>query len=107
MKGENDDFIDDFKISKEQFEEFLIRHQSLKEEGIMVSENNNEMMDSYTMIDPSGRFFTNKKGFQEYSEPILKIGIKSAYKQLNYNYEKFQKRGGLYNWDNKKINYKK
>lgn len=102
MKGENDDFIDDFKISKEQFEEFLIRHQSLKEEGIMVSENNNEMMDSYTMIDPSGRFFTNKKGFQEYSEPILKIGIKSAYKQLNYNYEKFQKRGGLYNWDNKK-----
>lgn len=62
----------------------------------MVSENNNEMMDSYTMIDPSGRFFTNKKGFKV-QRTYSKIGIKSAYKQLNYNYEEFQ--GGLYEQD--------
>ena len=99
MKGENDDYIDDFKISKVQFEEFLNRHQSLKEAGILVSENNTEMVDSYAMIDPAGRFFTNKNGFQEYSEPILNSGIENAYQQMNYNYDKFLNRGGLYNWD--------
>jgi radical S-adenosyl methionine domain-containing protein 2 len=98
MKGENDDYIDDFKISKVQFEEFLNRHQSLKEAGILVSENNTEMVDSYAMIDPAGRFFTNKNGFQEYSEPILNFGIENAYQQMNYNYDKFLNRGGLYSW---------
>lgn len=100
MKGENDEFIDEFKISKEQFEQFLNHHQVLKEKEILVSENNSEMMDSYAMIDPSGRFFTNKKGYQEYSSPILEVGIEKAYQEMNFNYKKFLKRGGLYDWEN-------
>jgi radical S-adenosyl methionine domain-containing protein 2 len=98
IKGENDEFIDDFKISETQFQEFLFRHQSFVEKGILISENNAEMKDSYSMIDPSGRFFTNKNGYMEYSDPILKVGINKAYQQMDYNFDKFIERGGLYNW---------
>lgn len=99
IMGENDEFIDEFKINEEQFNQFITYHQSFVEQGILVRENNSEMIDSYTMIDPAGRFFTNKKGFQEYSKPILQIGIKSAYHEMGYNYGKFIKRGGSYKWN--------
>lgn len=98
MKGENDEYIDDFKISKQQFQEFLTNHQELKEKGILISEDNSEMLDSYAMIDPAGRFFTNKKGVLEYSTPILKAEVCDAYNEMGYNYDKFIKRGGSYNW---------
>lgn len=99
MKGENDAHIDDFVINKEQFKQFISIHQSLKNAKIMVTEDNSEMKDSYVMIDPAGRFFTNKKGMQEYSDPILETGIQNAYDQMDYNYKNFINRGGLYQWD--------
>lgn len=98
MKGENDEYIDDFKISKQQFQEFLTNHQELKEKGILISEDNSEMLDSYAMIDPAGRFFTNKKGVLEYSTPILEAEVCDVYNEMGYNYDKFIKRGGSYNW---------
>jgi radical S-adenosyl methionine domain-containing protein 2 len=99
IKGENDRFINELKISNIEFDHFLLRHKSLKEAGLLVSEENTEMIDSYVMIDPSGRFFTNKNGRMDYSNPILKAGIENAYQQMNYNYKKFINRGGLYNWN--------
>ena len=99
IKGENDMHIDEFVISKEQFDHFIAAHRSFKDENIMVTEDNAEMKDSYVMIDPAGRFFTNKKGLQEYSRPILETGVEKAYGQMDYNYEKFIKRGGLYQWE--------
>lgn len=99
IKGENDKHIDEFIISEEQFLYFINTHRPLKESGIMITENNSEMKDSYVMIDPAGRFFTNKNGIQEYSNPILETGIEQAYEQMNYNYKKFIRRGGLYQWN--------
>lgn len=99
IKGENDEHIDEFKVSEQQFLHFINNHRSLKESGVMITENNNEMKDSYVMIDPAGRFFTNKNGMQEYSSPILEAGIAQAYEEMDYNYEKFISRGGIYKWN--------
>ena len=99
IKGENDEHINDFVINDTMFDQFIANHEQLKEEGIMVTENNDEMKDSYVMIDPAGRFYTNKNGMQEYSAPVLETELKTAYQSMNYNYENFINRGGLYNWN--------
>ena len=98
IKGENDAHINDFIIDESEFEHFITKHQPLKDEKLMITENNCEMKDSYVMIDPAGKFYTNKNGIQEYSDPILQSGIKDSYQQMNYNYEKFVARGGIYKW---------
>ena len=99
IKGENDEHINDFVINDTMFDQFIAHHEQLKEEGIMVTENNDEMKDSYVMIDPAGRFYTNKNGMQEYSAPVLETGLETAYQSMNYNYENFINRGGLYSWN--------
>lgn len=98
IKGENDLHIKDFIINDFEFNHFISNHRQLKEEGILISEDNSEMKNSYVMIDPAGRFYTNKKGMQEYSSPILETGIKAAYDQMEYSFMNFKKRGGLYAW---------
>jgi len=64
----------------------------------IAHQRGDEMKGSYVMIDPAGRFFENTIGKYIYSTPILKNGIESAYKEMNYNYKKFIGRNGLYNW---------
>lgn len=58
----SDEYIDEFVISDEQFNYFLSKHPQFEENGIMIRENNDQMKDSYVMIDPAGRFYTNKNG---------------------------------------------
>ncbi len=99
IKGENDLHIEDFIIDDVEFNHFVSNHQQLKIEGILISEDNAKMKDSYVMIDPAGRFYTNKNGIQEYSNPILETGIWQAYSEMKYSYQNFKKRGGLYNWN--------
>lgn len=94
IEGQNDDKINDFVISGEEFNAFLAKHQSVNR---LVSEQNSQMIASYVMIDPSGRFFENSSGKHEYSKPILEVGVQSAYDSMGYNYTKFIQRGGLYN----------
>lgn len=95
IKGQNDDSIELLKITNLAFNLFIQNHQEIE---TIVTENNNEMKDSYVMVDPAGRFFINTKGYYEYSSPILEVGIEQAYKNMGYNYDKFLKRGGLYSW---------
>ena len=97
IEGQNDDKVDEFKISETQFSEFISRHKNIQS---IVPEYNDDITNSYVMIDPAGRFFSNDKGKHEYSEPILDIGIKEAFASRNYNYSKFLNRKGLYNWTN-------
>ncbi len=94
IEGQNDDKINDFVIAGEEFNTFLFKHQSV---NYLVSEQNSQMIASYAMIDPSGRFFENSSGKHKYSSPILEIGVQSAYNSMRYNYTKFVQRGGIYN----------
>lgn len=76
-------------ITDAMFRVFLDKHSEF--ESIIASEDNNEMMDSYIMIDPLGRFFQNSNltdGYV-YSQPIVEIGIKKALSQINFSIDKF------------------
>lgn len=99
--GENDDHFNTLKITDDQFNVFKQNH--LKNNPI--TESNEEMKGSYVMIDPSGCFSDDTKGYLTTSPPILEVGIKNAFNSINFSLEKFLNRGGLYNW-NKQPDYK-
>lgn len=98
IDGQNDGKVEDLLISDLEFEDYIQRHWGLNQITKVVPEFNNQMKGSYVMVDPAGRFFDNTRGKYTYSEPILKIGIERAITQVNYDYNKFINRGGIYNW---------
>jgi radical S-adenosyl methionine domain-containing protein 2 len=79
-----------FIINDEKFRDFVSRHERL---DIMRPENNNEMTDSYVMVDPFGRFYQNKLvgKFHRHivSDPIHEVGIKKAWSQVRFDTDKF------------------
>lgn len=88
----------DLTISEDQFEEFTNRHKHMA--GILSVENNHDMTESYIMVDPAGCFFqnqTNSAATNPYihSQSIIKIGAKEAFKQIQFNAEKFASRYGV------------
>lgn len=97
--GENDKKINDFIITKQEFNQFLDTHKNLK---TLVPETNDQIKGSYVMIDPAGRFFSNSQGKYIYSKPILEDGIENTLKTMDYDLNKFLKRGGMYNWNTNK-----
>lgn len=98
--GQNDKNIDDFKITDVEYRHFLNTHQSVPN---MIPESNEEIKGSYVMVDPAGRLFDNAAGTHNYSKPILDVGIDNALKQMNYDIDKFNSRGGIYQWKNLSI----
>lgn len=99
VEGQNDAHIDDFVITTEQFEAYVERNRIVANDGItVVPENNEAMTESYVMIDPAGRFFDNVQDSYRYSEPILKVGVVEALKQVSIDPERFRQRGGEYDW---------
>lgn len=98
IKGENDDAFPELACSAEQFHQFVQRHQSLADKMMMAAEDNDAMTESYLMVDPLGRFFSNAGGVYRYSVPIWEIGWHEALKQIQVSERKFTARGGLYAW---------
>lgn len=98
IKGENDEYIADFEIKLSDFNRFIEIQKDVSAKVPIVAEANFNMKESYVMIDPAGRFFTNKSGELRYSSPILQVGINEAYNEMEYNYSKFVERGGFYNF---------
>ncbi len=82
-----------FKISGVKFKMFLETHKMISS---LVKENNNDMIGSYVMVDPAGRFFDNTKGYYSYSSPIIENGVEKALNEVNTDYEKFVNRKGIY-----------
>jgi len=99
VEGQNDGKIEEVKPTNQQFNQFVKFHKSsVLNKDLIVSESNEEMTGSYLMIDPAGRFFDNTKGKHTYSDPILKVGLQEASKQVNFNYKQYLNRGGEYEW---------
>lgn len=99
VKGQNDAHIADFEITTDQFEAYVQRNRIVENDGVtVVPENNEAMTESYVMIDPAGRFFDNTQGFYRYSQPILKVGVEEALRQVSIDPERFRQRGGEYDW---------
>lgn len=83
---------DDLAIAKHEFAEFLARHHRFA--PIISAEDNSDMVESYIMIDPHGRFFQNSSAGQgyRYSEVIPDVGAKAAFRQISWIADKFRAR---------------
>lgn len=85
---------DSLAISDEQFSTFIERHHKFR--SIQCIENNQDMRESYLMIDPFGRFFQNStyivgSGYV-YSQPILSSGAELAFSEMSFNAQGFKSR---------------
>ena len=98
IEGQNNGSVDPLLINDEQFNFFIQRNKTKSETIHVIPEYNNQMMGSYVMIDPAGRFFDNSTGKHIYSKPINDVGVKSAISEMNYDSDKFEERSGNYNW---------
>lgn len=96
--GQNDNQIDDFKISETEFQVFIDNHSDLYNITNIVPETNSQIKGSYAMVDPAGRFFDNTTGKHNYSSQILEVGVITAIQEVNYDLPKFISRGGQYDW---------
>lgn len=98
IEGENSENYNKVCVTKEAFELFYNNNRKeLLPEIKIITELSDDMTSSYCMIDPSGRFYNNAHHKLSYSEPILQIGIEKAYNMMEYKYDKFEDRGGIYN----------
>lgn len=82
---------DNLAISDQEFAAFINRHR--QHAPILFAEDNQDMRDSYLMIDPHGRFFQNstlaaRQGYT-YSRPILDVGVATAFNEINFDYRRF------------------
>jgi len=98
MVGQNDNKIDDLKISESEFQLFIDNHCYLQGITNIVPETNSQIKGSYAMVDPAGRFFDNTTGTHNYSRKILEVGVLTAINEVNYDLSKFISRGGQYDW---------
>lgn len=94
IEGQNESLVDSWKISDIQFKSYANRHNL----SSTIFETNDDIIDSYVMIDPAGRFFGNSGNKHSYSEPILDIGVQKAFPQMPYSKIKFEERNGIYDW---------
>lgn len=82
----------DLEVSDMQFRAFVDRHSSLQD--VMSVEDTDDMVGSYVMVDPIGRFFQNRActtGY-DYSPPILEVGAADAFARIGWSALKFDGR---------------
>lgn len=96
--GQNDMKVNILKVSVDEFDQFVSRHKFTIKDVLIVPENNYLMTGSYVMVDPAGRFFDNSSGTHIYSKPILSYGCDASISEMNYDFDKFEERGGKYEW---------
>ena len=97
IEGQNDDHFADLQITSSQFDQYVQRNRVVETDGITVVAESNELMtESYVMVDPAGRFYDNAKRAYSYSEPILKVGVEKALRQISTDFQRFKERGGQY-----------
>lgn len=97
IPGENDD-ARDLLIDSAAFARFCQRIRKLESSGVVVvAEPTSDLLDSYAMVDPRGRFRQSQPGGYVESQPITEVGLESAWAQVGgCNLERFASRGGLY-----------
>ena len=101
VEGQNDGDVDDLLLEDGEFQKWVERHAWVADEGIQfVPESNELMRGSYAMMDALGRFYSNAGGGHEYGPSILDVGVMVAWEQNVFMQEKFDLRGGLYEWKN-------
>ncbi len=90
VRGQNCSGSDHWKVSRQEYDKFIARHLNVG--ATLCAEPEELMRGSYAMISPDGRFFDSAEGHQHYSDPILKVGIEQAWKQVQCDAELFLER---------------
>ena len=99
VKGQNDKYFPELEVTEEQFKAFVRRHQGWIGDTIkIIPEETDDIRGSYAMIDPVGRFFDSANGEYHFSDLILDIGLSQAFQQVVFKRDKFEKRGGIYDF---------
>lgn len=99
VAGQNSGKVEPMLCTDGAFAGFVERHRHLESEGIaVVAEDNEDMRGSYAMVDPAGRFFDNASGGHRYSQPILRVGLEAAWRQVEFSMDRFLDRGGVYDF---------
>ena len=76
--------------SKEQFSTFINNHKNLNMN--IFSETNEEMIESYIMVDPYGRFYQNSGAIYQYSKSILELESNEIINHVNFDLKKYKNR---------------
>ncbi|OCT81205.1 hypothetical protein XELAEV_18028020mg [Xenopus laevis] len=84
-----------FVISNKEFKGFLDRHRNIK---CLVPESNEQMRDSYLILDEYMRFLDCTNGRKDPSKSVLDVGVENAIKFSGFDEKMFFKRGGKYVW---------
>jgi radical S-adenosyl methionine domain-containing protein 2 len=93
------EYYNELSVTEDEFRAYVLRSSPSSLNGTaFIVENNNDMTDSYVMVDPLGRFISNTDGSYRTSQPILQVGIASALSDVSYDRAQFEARGGLYDW---------
>jgi radical S-adenosyl methionine domain-containing protein 2 len=88
---------EDLLVTGEQFDRFVKNNWNIGRSGVkIVPETNGDMLGSYAMIDPAGRFYDNVGGEYHYSRPIREVGVREALNDVTVSRDLFMARGGQY-----------
>ncbi len=93
LKNANADRADTWSISDEEFGLFISKHRDVPG---MVFENNSDMIGTYLMFDPLGRWMVNKNGEKQLFpfEQLRRDGLESM-----IDVDRYYERNGVYGWD--------
>ena len=83
----------EFQISDEEFQAFCDRH---KDNECFVPEGNGVMKSSYLLLDEYLCFLN--KGVKGKTKSILEVGVQEAMKDVYWDDQGFEERGGKYDW---------
>jgi len=94
--------IGELSINEEQFKRFIEINKKVRKTGIpFVPESNGDMMGSYIMLLPDGKFFSNEGSLHRVSKSnLFDVGVNNAFAEVGWSEERFLGRGGLYDWEN-------
>ena len=92
LKNTNDDRPDTWSITDEQYEIFKGRHLKIPS---MVFEDNSDMIATYLMFDPLGRWMVNKDGEKRFLlfDQFRRDGLETM-----IDVDRYYERNGVYNW---------
>ena len=92
LKNANDDRNDTWSITEEQYNQFRIRHKDIPN---MIFEDNSDMIGTYLMFDPLGKWMVNKDGEKRFLpfEQLRRDGLESM---IDVN--RYYNRNGVYEW---------
>ena len=98
VEGQNDGDVEELLLDNGEFQSWVDRHSFVEDYGIQfVPESNELMRGSYHVMRLEILF---KCRGHEYGPSILDVGVLEAWEQNVFIEERFNSRGGIYEWKN-------